>query len=90
MKKVRLSNLFFKHLARFSKKEQEIIRSKLKFLEANPGHNSLRTKNLNGTYKNWRESSISMGIRLIWRFNKDETVIIVEDVGRHDIMKIYG
>jgi mRNA-degrading endonuclease RelE of RelBE toxin-antitoxin system len=90
MKKIRLAPLFFKHLAHFTESEREIIRSKLGILQENPEHNSLRKQKLHGTYKTWFESSVSMGIRVIWRYNRDKTVIIVEDVGRHDILKKYG
>jgi len=85
-----LEDLFFDRLARFSESERNLIYSKLEILQNNPNHNSLRTQKLRGTYKNWYESSVSMSIRLIWRFSRDRDIIIVEDVGRHDILKKYG
>jgi mRNA-degrading endonuclease YafQ of YafQ-DinJ toxin-antitoxin module len=90
MKKIHLEDLFFDHFAKFSEREQKTIYRKLELLQNNPEHNSLRTQKLRGTYKNWRESSVSMGIRVIWRYNEDGDVILVEDVGRHDILKKYG
>jgi mRNA-degrading endonuclease YafQ of YafQ-DinJ toxin-antitoxin module len=36
------------------------------------------------------ESSVSMDIRILWRFDEDEDNIIVAlDVGHHDVLKRY-
>jgi mRNA-degrading endonuclease RelE of RelBE toxin-antitoxin system len=85
--KVVLDDLFFEHLARFSESERRIIYNKIEILKANPGHRSLRTQSLH-RFEDFYESSVSMGIRVIWEL--DEDTIIFHDVGRHDILKKYG
>ena len=74
-------------LDRFSKSEQRIILRKLDILKNNPDHRSLRTQKLH-RFDNLYESSISMDIRVIWQMEED--AIIFHDVGRHDILKMYG
>jgi len=85
--KIIFEELFADHLDRFSESEQRIILRKIGILKDNPDHPSLRTQRLH-RYDNLYESSVSMGIRVIWRL--DEDMIILQDVGRHDILKKYG
>jgi len=80
-------DLFFDRLARFSESERRIIYHKIEILKANPAHRSLRTQRLH-RFEDFYESSVSMGIRVIWEM--DDDVIIIHDVGRHDILKKYG
>jgi len=81
------ADLFAGRLSRFSKSEQRIILRKLDILKNNPDHRSLRTQKLH-RFDDLYESSVSMGIRVIWQLEDD--TIIFHDVGRHDILKIYG
>ena len=50
-------------------------------------NNSLRTKKIQGQ-KDLYESSINMDIRVIWYFENEELIILV-DIGHHDILKKY-
>ena len=63
------------------------IQSKLRLLSENPMHPSLRTKRIQGT-KNLFECSVNMDIRIIWYY-EGETLIILVDVGHHDILDQY-
>lgn len=58
---------------------------KLELLADDPSHPSLRTKRIHGTDKLY-ECSINMDIRIIWYYEYD-TMIILVDVGHHDILK---
>jgi len=85
--KIFFDDCFFDQLKKFPVKQQQLILKKIKLLVNDPGHSSLRTKKLNG-YNDTYESSVNMGVRLIWEL--DGNKIIVNDVGRHDILKRYG
>ncbi|GBU21590.1 hypothetical protein R80B4_01486 [Fibrobacteres bacterium R8-0-B4] len=86
--KIVLEDLFLEHLVRFPESEQSVIYRKIEILKNNPAHRSLRTQRLLKFHENLYESSVSMGIRLIWLL--DDDTIFIEDVGRHDILKKYG
>lgn len=58
---------------------------KLNLLAENPFHPSLRTKKIQGTTDLF-ECSINMDIRIIWYYECDKIIILV-DVGHHDILK---
>jgi len=47
----------------------------------------LRTKRIQGT-DNLHESSVNMDIRIIWYYEGDVMIILV-DTGHHDILKQY-
>jgi len=81
------ADLFLDHFERFTLKERRIIERKIELLINNPDHPSLRTQSLH-RFEDFYESSVSMGIRVIWEL--DEDTIILHDVGRHDILKKYG
>lgn len=74
----------FKTLAGQEKKQ---LRKKLDILKENPTHPSLRTKRIQGT-PDLFECSVNMSIRIIWYYEND-TMIILVDVGHHDILKQY-
>ena len=48
-------------------------------------HPSLRTKRIKGM-DNLFECSVNMDIRIIWYFENEELIILV-DIGHHDILK---
>jgi len=60
------------------------IDNKLIFLAKDPNHPSLRTKRIQGTERLY-ESSVNMDVRLIWYYEGDNLIILLE-VGHHDIL----
>jgi len=82
---------FKKDLKRLSGKHQLLVLTKLHRLEENPFYPSLRTKKLKGCkgcIDERFESSINMDIRVFWRFDS-ENIIIMLQVGHHDVLKQY-
>ncbi len=61
------------------------LKMKLKLLAENPSQPSLRTKRIQGT-SDLFECSVNMDIRIIWFYEGDKMIILV-DVGHHDILK---
>ena len=78
---------FQKHYATLSAEEKKQLKRKLALLAENPMHPSLRTKRIQGT-RDLFECSVNMDIRIIWYYEGD-TMIILIDVGHHDILKQY-
>jgi mRNA interferase RelE/StbE len=79
-------NTFLKNVKKIPLTERNIIFSKIDFLMDNPDHPSLRTEKLfKGTKNEIRSSSVSMGVRLLWRLKGN--IIYIKDVGGHDIYK---
>ena len=76
---------FKKHYKKLSIHEKNQLANKLKLLAVNPSHPSLRTKRIKGTDKLF-ECSVNMDIRIIWYYEGDKMIILV-DVGHHDILK---
>ncbi len=76
---------FQKHFKSLSENEKKQLKKKLTLLSENPMHPSLRTKRIQGT-DNLFESSVNMNIRIIWFYEGDLMIILV-DVGHHDILK---
>ncbi|MCL2434304.1 MAG: type II toxin-antitoxin system YafQ family toxin [Clostridia bacterium] len=76
---------FRKSYKTFSDKEKKQIMNKLKLLAENPMHPSLRTKRIQGT-SDLFECSVNMDIRIIWYYEGDRIIILL-DVGHHDILK---
>lgn len=79
------TNRFQKHFKKLSEQEKNQLKSKLNLLAENPMHPSLRTKRIQGTMDLF-ECSINMDIRVVWFYEGDEIIILV-DVGHHDILK---
>jgi len=78
---------FKKHYKKLGVIEKKQIKEKLKLLSKAPSHPSLRTKRIKGTNELF-ESSANMDIRIIWYYEGDKVIFIV-DVGHHDILKQY-
>ena len=74
-----------KHCQNLTAQEKKRLKNKLEFLAENPSHPSLRTKRIQGTADLF-ECSINMDIRIIWYYEGDKMIILL-DVGRHDILK---
>jgi len=76
---------FEKHYKTLVEQEKKQLRRKLEMLSENPMHPSLRTKRIQGIADLF-ECSVNMDIRIIWQY-EDEKLIILLDVGHHDILK---
>lgn len=76
---------FQKHFRDLNAQEKRLLKDKLKLLALNPSHPSLRTKRVQGS-TDFFESSVNMDIRIIWHY-EDDNIIILLDVGHHDILK---
>ena len=79
------ANHFLKSYKKLTAQLQKQIDNKLILLAKNPNHPSLRTKRIQGTERLY-ESSVNMDVRLIWYYEGDILIIIL-DVGHHDILK---
>ena len=76
---------FQKHFKGLNAQEKKQLKNKLELLAENPSHPSLRTKRIQGTTDLF-EFSVKMDIRIIWYYEGDKMIILV-DVGHHDILK---
>lgn len=74
-----------KTLQKFDSAGKKQLTKKLELLAENPLHPSLRTKRIQGT-KDLFECSVNMDIRIIWYYEGDKMIILL-DVGHHDILK---
>jgi mRNA interferase RelE/StbE len=81
------SKSFERDIRKLSAIDQKRVLEKVRLLESDPYHPSLRTKKLRSEPDNY-ESSVNMDIRIIWRL-KNKTIIFLLDVGHHDILKRY-
>jgi len=81
------TNRFQKRFKALNENEKKQIRNKLVLLSDNPLHPSLRTKRIQGT-DDLFECSANMDIRIIWYYEGDKVIVLV-DVGHHDILKQY-
>lgn len=79
------SERFRKHFKSLTATEKKQLRNKLLLLAENPLHPSLRTKRIQGT-DDLFECSVNMDIRIIWFYEGDQLIILL-DVGHHDILK---
>lgn len=102
--KITFTSRFEKHYKSLTQQEKKQLQNKLVLLAENPLHPSLRTKRVQGTTDLF-ECSVNMDIRIIWYYEnkednqsdddnkKDEKkeyeLIILLDVGHHDILKQY-
>ena len=78
---------FKKHFKTLSTQEKKQLKNKLTLLSENPSHPSLRVKRIQGT-DDLYECSVNMDVRIIWYYEGD-TMIILLDVGHHDILYRY-
>lgn len=83
--KLTYTDRFQKHYKILSENEKKQIIKKLALLAQNPMHPSLRTKRIQGTDDIF-ECSVNMDIRIIWYYEGDKIIILL-DVGHHDILK---
>ena len=76
---------FQKNFKKLTEQEKKQLKKKLTLLAENPSHPSLRTKRIQGT-SDLFECSVNMDIRIIWYYEGDKMIILL-DVGHHDILK---
>jgi mRNA-degrading endonuclease RelE of RelBE toxin-antitoxin system len=79
------SSRFKKSFSILQDKEKKTFYEKLSLFIENHRHPSLRTKRIKGSEILF-ESSINMSIRVIWTYH-DESLILMLDIGHHDILK---
>ena len=82
--KITYSKSFKKHYKKLSDTEKKQTKKKLEFFVESPTHPSLRTKKIQGTDGIW-ESSVNMDIRIIWFYENNELIFLL-DIGHHDIL----
>jgi addiction module RelE/StbE family toxin len=78
---------FQKQFQSLTKTEKRLIQKKLELMAENPDHPSLRIKKIQGTSDIF-ECSVNMDIRIIWCY-EENTIILLIDVGHHNILKRY-
>lgn len=79
------SSRFKKSFSKLQEQEKKIFYKKLTIFVENHKHPSLRTKKIKGSTILF-ESSINMSIRVIWNYQNDNLIIML-DIGHHDILK---
>ena len=82
--KIVFTKTFEKSLKRLTPAEQKQVAVKLKILQTNPYHPSLRTKKIKG-FDGLFECSVNMDIRILWQY-KDTEIIIILDIVHHSVM----
>ena len=87
MLKITYSDRFIKHYRKLTDVEKRQLKSKLSIFADDPFHPSLRTKRIQGTDALF-EFRVNMDIRVIWFFDGEDVVILL-DVGHHDILREY-
>ena len=85
MYKITYTDRFLKSFNNLTNKEQLAFQRKMEIFIKNNLHPSLRTIKIQGQ-KNLYESSINMDIRIIWYYENQELIVLV-DIGHHDILK---
>jgi mRNA interferase RelE/StbE len=83
--KIVASKAFEKSLKKLTSIEQKQVAEKLKILQINPRHPSLRTKKIKG-FEGLFECSVNMDIRILWRYEGSE-IIVTLDIGHHSILR---
>ncbi len=85
-----MSNFKFEPTPKFSRQLKKLpsdvqrkVKEKLKILQEDPSHPSLRTKR--HISSGYFESSINMNYRIIWNY-EEGTIILLIMVGEHDVL----
>lgn len=78
---------FQKRYKSFNANEKKQLAKTLALLAENPMHPSLRTKRIQGS-NGLFECSVNMDIRIVWYYEGDRMIILV-DIGHHDILNQY-
>ena len=85
MYKLKFTKTFEKNLKKLSPKEQKSIAQKLQLLIQNPFYPSLRTKKVQGI-ENIFEMSVNMNIRILWQYDNDIIILLLDVVHHKDIL----
>lgn len=86
IKHVYFSSYFKKKLSKYSPKEKEIIKERIKLFSDNPFSPQLKTHKLKGNLKHFWSFSISYSLRILFEFMDGESAGLV-DIGTHEIYK---
>jgi mRNA-degrading endonuclease YafQ of YafQ-DinJ toxin-antitoxin module len=84
MYKLEPTKAFERGLKKLMRNDQRIVASKLKIMAEDPFHPSLRTKKVK-RLKDVFECSINMDIRVLWMYEGDKLILLV-NIGHHDIL----
>lgn len=87
MLQISFTEKFQKHYKKLNDIEKKQFKNKLIIFQDNPLHPSLRVKRIQGT-TNLYEFSVNMDIRVIWYYEGD-TIVALIDIGHHDILRQY-
>jgi mRNA interferase RelE/StbE len=88
--KIEYTNNCIKDLKKLSIQEQLLVLKTIDIMESDPYYQSLRTKKMKGRrmhQKELYESRVNRDIRLIWYFDDDDRIILMVEVGHHDVEK---
>jgi len=77
------TNRFQKQFKKLPENIKKSTLEKVKILQTDPFHNSLRTKK--HKHSGYFESSITMNYRILWIF-KEDTIILLIRIGDHSIL----
>ena len=86
MFKVTYTKRFQKHYNKLDTTHKQQIKKTISLLVENPNHPSLRSKLLKGK-NNIFESSVNMKVRVLWYYEKNQIIFIL-DVVQHDGLKL--
>ena len=78
------SKKFKKSYLKLTSQEQKQVDDKLRMLSFNPSHPSLRAKKIKKS-DNLFESSVNMDIRIVWCFEENNNIYLI-DIGHHKII----
>ena len=87
MLQITYTERFQKSYKKLSAEEKQQFKNKLSMFSVNPTHPSLRVKRIQGT-NDLFEFSVNMDKRVIW-FYEEDTIVALVDIGHHDILKKY-
>jgi addiction module RelE/StbE family toxin len=87
MYKITYTGRFLKSFNKLTDDEQLAFQNKMKIFIEDNLHPSHRTKKIQG-HKDLYESSINMDIRVIWYY-ENQMIIVLIDIGHHDVLKKY-
>ncbi len=86
IKNLLYSSYFKKSLKKFTSKEQNLIRKKLRLFLQEPASSQLKTHKLKGKLEGYWSFSINYHLRILFEFIDDESVGLI-DIGTHEIYK---
>ncbi|HBU07473.1 MAG TPA: hypothetical protein DEB09_05330 [Candidatus Magasanikbacteria bacterium] len=75
---------FEKQLKKMNKKQQNIIKNKLKIFLLDPYQVQLNNHSLSGKYKNYRSINISGDLRMVFKLSDDGEEAFFVVIGNHN------